>query len=444
MDQNKFTALVEKHRQAVLDAERWIWQHPESGFKEWKTHAYLAEIFRNAGYELTEAGNIPGFYTDLDTGRPGPKVLIMAELDALTAPNHPESWEGCAHACGHHAQCAAMVGIALALKEPGALDGLSGSIRLMLVPAEELIEVEWRNELRRSGVISYLGGKVEFMHRGYMDGVDIAYLFHIRCNAKTVFDFNDSNGCMAKEITYIGKASHAGGSPHAGINALYAANMGLNAINAIRETFKDNDHVRVHPILNVGNVAVNIIPPKADISTFVRGASMEVMAEANRKVDRALAAGALAIGARVHVVDQPGYAPFLNYPPLMDLADKVLGDLVGKEEVAHLPWGTGSTDMGDVSCVIRTIQPHVGGASGTGHGDDYQLTDPDTACIKSAQAQVLLAIALLENDAAEAKKIMAGPGPRYATKEDYFKAIAMFDTERDLVEYTEDGAKIVF
>jgi len=443
MDQNFFKELVAKHRQTIFEAERWIWQHPESGFKEWQTHAYLAEIFRNAGYEIVEAGNIPGFYADLDTGRPGPKVLIMAELDALTAPNHPEAWEGCAHACGHHAQCAAMVGIALALKEPGALDTLSGSIRLMLVPAEELIEIEYRNDLRRKGIISYLGGKVEFLHRGYMDDCDFAMLFHTRTNAKVPFDFNDANGCLAKEITYIGKASHAGGSPHAGINALYAANIGLNAINAIRETFKDNDHVRVHPILNVGNVAVNIIPPKASVSTFVRGASMEVMAETNRKVDRALAAGALSVGAKVHVVDQPGYAPLLNYPPLVELADKVLGEVAG-EEVAHYPWGCGSTDMGDISCVIRTIQPHVGGASGTGHGDDYQLTDPETGCIVSAQGQLMMAVALLENDAAEGKRILAGPALRYACKEDYFKAIAMFSQEHDLVEYTEDGAKITF
>lgn len=444
MKQNFYTALVDQHRQAILDAERWIWQHPESGFKEWQTHAYLADIFRKAGYDLVEAGNIPGFYTDLDTGRPGPKLLIMAELDALTAPNHPEAVNGCAHACGHNAQCAGLVGIALALKEPGALDGLCGSIRLMAVPAEELIEVEWRNGLRRQGVISYLGGKVEFLHRGYMDGCDIAYLFHTRCSASTVFDFNDSNGCMAKEIVYEGRAAHAGGSPHMGINALYAANMGLNAINALRETFPDTDHVRVHPILNVGDVAVNIIPPKANVSTFVRGASMEIMDQVNKKVNRALASGALALGAKVHVVDQPGYAPLLNYPPLVDLADRVLGELVGQDQVAHLPWGCGSTDMGDVSCVIRTIQPHVAGASGLGHGDNYQLTDPETACVTSAKGQLLLAVALLENDAAEAKQILAGPAPRYASKEDYFKAIELFSQERDLVEYTEDGAKIVF
>lgn len=444
MDQKFFADLVAKHRPEVMEAEQWIWQHPESGFKEWQTHKYLADVFTKAGYELTEAGDIPGFYTDIDTGRPGPKVLIMAELDALTAPNHAEAVNGCAHACGHHAQCAALVGIALALKEPGALDSLSGSIRLMAVPAEELIEVEFRNELRRKGVIRYMGGKVEFMYRGYMDGVDIAYLFHTRANAKYTIDFNGSNGCLAKVITYQGKAAHAGGSPHMGVNALYAANLGLNAINSLRETFRDDDHVRVHPILNVGDVAVNIIPPKAHISTFVRAASMEVMEEVNRKVDRALAAGALAMGANVHVVDQPGYAPLYNYEPLMELAENVLGKFVGEEKVGRLPWSCGSTDMGDVACVIRTIQPHIAGAGGVGHGDDYHIADKETACVVSAQAQLLLAVALLENDAAEGRKVMAGPAPKYATKEDYFKVIDRFSAEHDLITYTPTGCKIEF
>ena len=61
-----------------------------------------------------------------------------------------------------------------------------------------------------------------------------------------------SVGCMAKQITYKGVASHAGGSPWAGRNALYAANCGLNAINAIRETFQESDIIRVHPIITTG------------------------------------------------------------------------------------------------------------------------------------------------------------------------------------------------
>ena len=44
---------------------------------------HLKKHFEQLGYTVTEAGNIPGFWTDVDTGRPGPTVLVMGELDAL-------------------------------------------------------------------------------------------------------------------------------------------------------------------------------------------------------------------------------------------------------------------------------------------------------------------------------------------------------------------------
>lgn len=82
---------VEKHRQRIFDAHAYIWAHPETGYREWKTSAYLENAFEQLGYSLVKAGNIPGFYTDLDTGRPGPKVLIMGELDSLICDGHPEA-----------------------------------------------------------------------------------------------------------------------------------------------------------------------------------------------------------------------------------------------------------------------------------------------------------------------------------------------------------------
>ncbi len=440
----KYSCLVDKHREEIFAVEQHIWDHPESGYKEWKTHGYLKDIFEKAGYALVEYGNIPGFYTDIDTGRPGPKILIMGELDALTNPDHPAAVDGCAHACGHHAQCAALVGIALALKEPGALDGLSGSIRLMATPAEELIEIEYRNSLRQQGVIKYLGGKVELLYRGYMDDVDICYLFHTRPDGKYTFDYSGCNGCVAKEIVYEGKAAHAGGAPHKAVNALYAAQQGMSAINALRETFQDKDHVRVHPVLNVGDVAVNIIPPKAYVSTYVRGASIEAMVDANKKVDRALASGALALGAKVHVTDQPGYAPMINYGPLMDLAVKALGDLVGPEQVGQVDWDCSSTDVGDLCCVIRSIQPWVNGATGALHTDAFCIADHEMACVTSAKGQLALLAALLENDAAGAREVLAGPEPLFPSKEAYFAFLDQFSKNRELVEYTADGARVAF
>ena len=66
----------------------------------------MEEKFEEMGYELIRAGNIPGFYTVLDIGRPDPEILIMGELDSLICPIHPESdpKTSYVHACGHHAQ----------------------------------------------------------------------------------------------------------------------------------------------------------------------------------------------------------------------------------------------------------------------------------------------------------------------------------------------------
>ena len=232
----QIAAAVEKHSQLILDAERYIWKHPETGYKEFETNAYMAAQFEALGYELVKAEDITGFYTVLDTGKPGPEVLILAELDSIICPDHPESnpETGAVHSCGHNAQCAALVGIAAALKEPGILDKFCGRIRLCAVPAEELLEVEYRNELKKQGRIKYLGGKCEFLSRGYFDGVGIAFMVHTGANFSVG---KGSVGCMTKQIIYKGVASHAGAAPWNGRNALYAANCGLNAINAIRETF---------------------------------------------------------------------------------------------------------------------------------------------------------------------------------------------------------------
>ena len=73
------TRLVEKHRDEILQAERYIWAHPETGFREWNTSAYMEKHFEELGYTLTKAGNIPGFYADLDTGKPGPKIAILGD-----------------------------------------------------------------------------------------------------------------------------------------------------------------------------------------------------------------------------------------------------------------------------------------------------------------------------------------------------------------------------
>src|SRR3989441_3575002 len=138
-----------------------------------------------------------------------------------------------------------------------------------------------------------------------------------------------NNGCIVKTVRYIGRASHAGGAPHLGINALYAASIGLAAINAIRETFRDEDSIRVHPIITHGGSQVNVIPGEVRLETYVRGRTVEAILDANVKVDRALRAGALALGAQVEIETLPGYMPMRCDPLMVERFRVIAADLVG-------------------------------------------------------------------------------------------------------------------
>ena len=336
-----------------------------------------------------------------------------------------------------------MLGIAPAMKEPGALDGLSGSIRLMAVPAEEMIQLAFREELRKQGVIGYMGGKVEFMSRGYFDDVDISMMVH-GANSGDDIDFKcglGNNGCMAKTIKFKGKSSHAGGAPHLGINAQYAAMLGHQACNDLRETFQEKDTIRFHPIMMGVNCAVNIIPDEMKIESYVRGKTIEAIKRENKKVNRALTGAALALGAGVELCDRPGYSPEYHDPAFMKLVEQCCCDLVGADRVAfdYNSWSTGSSDFGDVTCVMPGVQFNASGASGTGHGIDYFITDPNRLCVNSAKAQLFVTDALLANEAKAAKEIIANYKPQYPSIKAYFEAINDIILDKDAVKYDENG-----
>lgn len=441
----QYLSYVAKHRQLILDALDYIWKNPETGYKEWKTHAYLEEAFAKLGYELTLAGDIPGFTAEIDTGREGPTIAIFGELDALINRTHPECdpETGAVHSCGHCAQAAALLGLAAALKEPGVLDEMCGKILLVAVPAEELIEVEYREQLRKAGTIRYMGGKPEFMYRGLLDGVDMAFMIHTGGSANTGAISKGSNGCIAKTITFKGVSAHAGGSPHLGVNALYAANLGLNAINALRETFKDSSHIRVHPIITAGGDAVNAIPDTVKMESYIRGATMQDIVAVNKKVNRALAAAAAAMGANVHLQDIPGYWPRRHPEDGCKLTVEAMEYVLDSAKATDT-WGTGCSDMGDVSAVMPALHPTVGGSAGASHGNDYYIADPESACVKSAQVQLCMLVLLLKDGSARAKEIIANYQPEFASMEEYFAFVDNLNLDQDAVSYEENKAILNF
>lgn len=432
---------VEKHRQLILDAEQFIWKHPETGYREKETSKYLEEAFRSLGYDLVMAEGITGFYTVIDTDKPGPEVLVLGELDAVICPSHqdanPET--GAVHSCGHHAQCAALLGLAAALTEPGVKEKLCGKIRLCAVPAEELLEIEFRRSLQEKGIIKYMGGKSEFLSRGYFDGVDLAFMVHTTPSPEYNVRLG-SVGCLAKNVAYKGVASHAGGSPWNGRNALYAATCGLNAVNAIRETFQEKDIIRVHPIITQGGQIVNAIPELVLMESYVRGTTFEGIVAANKKVNQALCGAALSVDTNVEIVDIPGYAPLVNDPNMMDMCQEAAGLMVPEYGFRKDNFiGSGSTDMGDLSGIMPVVHPYAAGAQGQSHGNNYKIVDPEKACVGSAKWQLAMLYLLLKDDAARAKEILAAYKPAFESKDAYLAYVDSLNDCGDRITYHENG-----
>src|SRR5437764_11961932 len=102
--------------------------------------------------------------------------------------------------------------------------------------------------------------------------------------------------------------------------------LALNAISAQRETFWEKDTIRIHPIITKGGDAVSVVPAEVTMETFVRGGSREAIVDANKKVDRCLRAGAMAMGAEAEIHTIPVYLPQHN--------DRQLGEMFGANVAA--------------------------------------------------------------------------------------------------------------
>ena len=408
----------------IVNLAKTILQNPEPGFRESKTSDLVARKFAELGVPFRAGLALTGIRSDLIGGTAGPALAILGELDSLIVNEHPYASpeSGAAHACGHHCQIAMMLGAAMALMQPDILSALSGRLIFMAVPAEEYIEIEYRDSLRRQGKIEFLGGKPELIKLGEFDDVDMAMMLHTTSNRedKQLCISGTNNGTVAKRIQFIGRGAHAGGSPHLGINALNAATLALSGIHFNRETFRDEDTVRVHPIITKGGEAVSAVPADVRMETFVRGRTLEAVMDANRKVDRALKAGAMAVGASVNIQTIPGYLPLNQDKSMAEVFEANSVDLVGQENVGYVSHRTGSTDMGDISHLMPAIHPYVGGASGIGHGADYVVEDYGLAVVTAAKALAATAVDLLADGAAKAGSIISGHRPEM-TREEYLK-----------------------
>src|SRR5271155_5181709 len=345
---------VDRLADTIIDLGETILRNPETGFNEVKTATLVAQRMTTLGLAPRTGLALTGVKGRLAGRSPGPRLAFVGELDSLRTSEHPlaDPTTGAAPSCGHNAQIAGMLGAAIGLFGFKAAEQLAGEILFFAVPAEEFIDVEERMARVAKGEIEFMLGKPELVAKGHFDDVDMAMMIHTGAGdgqKPRSAIAESSNGALVKQIRFVGKAAHAGGAPQRGINALNAAMIALNAIAAQRETFWEKDTIRIHPIITKGGDAVSVVPAEVTMETFVRGGSLDAIIDANRKVDRCLRAGAMAMGAEVEIHTIPGYLPQRNDERLGQIFGANVETLFGPGQFHIGGHRTGSTDMGDLA-----------------------------------------------------------------------------------------------
>jgi amidohydrolase len=306
-----------------------IHDNPELAYKEVKACGWLSEFLGKQGFKVEQGvgGVETAFRATIETGE-GPTVAILCEYDALP---------GIGHACGHNviATSGAGAGAALAAVK-GQLP--KGRIQVIGTPAEE------------GG-----GGKVKLIKAGVFKDVDAAMMIH---GFDRTLLHQDLLGIARATLEFKGKASHASADPWEGVNALDACVQTYNAVSMLRQQMRPD--CRVHGIITSGGAAPNIIPEYASAIFYVRAPSIDAMWDLYRRVIACAEGAAKASGCELQVTQHDSvYEPMKSSRVLLDLF-KANMTSVGLKEGVSDPDRKGSSDVGNVSQILPTIQPMIG------------------------------------------------------------------------------------
>ncbi|RLC96090.1 MAG: M20 family peptidase [Chloroflexi bacterium] len=318
---------IDAHSDEIVELSLKIHANPEVSLQEVESAARLVEYLRGKGFDV-EAG-ICGLPTAFRAsyGQGTPAIAFIAEYDALP---------GLGHACGHNIIAAAALGAAVGTRS--AINEAGGTVLVIGTPGEELY-----------------GCKETMVAAGAFTGLDAAMMIHPGTRnivAPTAL------ACVSLEVEFFGKAAHAAGSPHQGINALEALILAFNNVNSLRQHIKERS--RVHGIITSGGEAANIVPAYSSGLFLVRAEDEEYLKVLKEKVLNCFVGASAATGARFeHKWGGVTYAPLQSNAVLAELFTQNMGTLGRKVDPFDPERAVGSTDMGNVSQVVPSIHPIV-------------------------------------------------------------------------------------
>lgn len=344
----KIRKFVEEHLTTYQDIALQIHANPEVSDFEFFASKTLSEQLKKEGFEieLPAAGNRTGFAAYYKSGKPGPVAVFLAEYDALA---------GLGHGCGHNIFGATSALAGAALKQ--VIDEVGGEVRVYGTPGEE-------------------GGqngsaKGSFVREGYFKDADFALCTHPGGSPEHTLSARNY-ACAPVDIEFHGKSAHAAGDPQDGINALDAQILVYNGISVLRQQL--TDRIRIHGVIVEGGSAPNVIPDYTRSKWYIRATDIETLHELKKKVENIVQGAALATGCTGSLKLYQNLVENMVVTPSFDAVYEKNLALFG-EKITHKPdkIEAGSSDVGNVSQVVPTIQTYIS-ISDTkiaGHSPDF-------------------------------------------------------------------------
>ncbi|MCI0588221.1 MAG: amidohydrolase [Planctomycetes bacterium] len=298
-------------------------RHPEPSFEERRTSALVRERLQAVGLSPRPVG-ATGLVADLEVPRAARRVLLRADLDALRMPDacrpglRSES-PGLAHACGHDAHTAMLLGAASLLA--GRRDLLRSSVRFVFQHAEE----------------SCPGGAVDFVRAGALEGVSAAYALHVigDLDAGTVSVADGATMASADEFS-VRVAGHGGhpAAPHLAADPLPAAAAAILALHAIVSRRVDPFTPAAISVCSVqGGTAFNVIPESVELRGTARALEAGLRDRLEEWIREAAASAASAHGCRAEVDYRRGYPVTVNDPEEAARTREVAASVLGPASV---------------------------------------------------------------------------------------------------------------
>lgn len=368
-------SAIDKQAEDLSLLSKEIWDHPELNFNEVYSHDYLTKFLEDRGFPVDRKyRNETAFRAVLGDHSSGPHVAVLCEYDAL-----PEI----GHACGHN--LIAEVGVAAGIGIKAAFEKAGkplGKLSVIGTPGEE------------GG-----GGKIILLEEGVFDDVDVAMMSHPAPIDALNVGFNAIN---TVRVTYKGRASHAAAFPWEGVNALDAAVTAYQSVSNLRQQMKPT--WRVHGIISKGGVKPNIIPEEAELEYYIRAPIKKELDVLTEKVINCFHSAAKATGCTVEVkFEVRPYLDVIHNKSLLKTYEeniKTFGHY-GTLTTSEFPAG-GSTDMGNVSYVVPSIHPmYYIGSDAFNHTREFNTATGDPAAqpftLSQGKALAMTAIDVFTN-----------------------------------------------